>query len=399
MVDPQTRVGRGQRDGRRSLTVTNYTPARPKLLIVITLAEVGGAQTCVAQLLPALVREYDVTVATHGDGPLRSAIHESGARSVELAQLRRRIGLRDVAALVELVRLIRSLRPQIVHTHSSKAGILGRLAAAICRTPVVLFTAHGWAFKAEPGFKSRLYLHADRWVGRITSTVICVSETEKVHGLAARTCRADRTVVIRNGVDARGFRSEAPTNHHDPVLVTVGRLQAPKDFPTLIAALARLRDVSFRARIVGDGPDRQLVTAAIREAGLEDSVELLGGRDDVAALLADADCFVLSSRSEGLPLSVLEAMASGLPVVASDVGGVHELVDEATGTLVPPNDPDALAEALRHLLLDPALRRKLGSAGHARVLTDFTVERFQQAHLELYRAALVAARPGPTNAA
>ena len=131
------------------LPVTNYTPARPKLLIVITLAEIGGAQTCVAQLLPALVREYDVTVATHGDGPLRAAIHESGARSIDLAQMRRRIGPRDLAALLELVRLIRSLRPDIVHTHSSKAGILGRLAARVCGTPVVLFTAHGWAFKAR----------------------------------------------------------------------------------------------------------------------------------------------------------------------------------------------------------------------------------------------------------
>ena len=142
--------------------MTHLTPGRPKLLIVITLAEIGGAQTCVADLLPALTRDYDVTVAAHGDGPLRAAIREAGATSIELRQLRRRIGLRDLAALLELVRLIRTLRPAIVHTHSSKAGIVGRFAAAICRTRVVLFTAHGWAFKAEPGLKSRSYLWADR---------------------------------------------------------------------------------------------------------------------------------------------------------------------------------------------------------------------------------------------
>ena len=367
--------------------MTHYTPARPKLLIVITLAEIGGAQTCVAQLLPALLREYDVTVATHGDGPLRAAIHESGARSVELVQLRRQIGLRDVAALLELVRLIRSLRPVIVHTHSSKAGILGRLAAWICRTPVVLFTAHGWAFKAEPGLKSRVYLAADRWASRITSTVICVSETERRAGLAARTCRADRTVVIHNGVDAGVFRADARSGNPSLLLLTVGRLQAPKDYATLVAALARLRDLSVRTQIVGDGPDRPVVTAALRDAGLDESVELLGDRDEVASLLAAADCFVLASRSEGLPLSVLEAMAAGLPVVASDVGGVHELVaDGVTGSLVPPGDPAALADALRELLRDPARRLQLGAAGRARVLADFTVERFQEAHLELYRS-------------
>ncbi len=369
--------------------MTEHTPARPKLLIVITLAEIGGAQTCVAQLLPALVRDYDVTVAAHGDGPLRAAIRASGARSVELVQLRRRIGPRDVAALFELIRLVRSLRPALVHTHSSKAGVLGRLAAAICRVPVVLFTAHGWAFKAEQGVRSRLYLWGDRWASRFTSTVVCVSETERRAGLAARTCRPDRTVVIRNGVDAGAFQPAVRSHDGAPVLVTVGRLQAPKDYATLVAALARLSDLPLLTRIVGDGPDRASVAAAVQHAGLADSVELLGDRDDVAELLAGADCFVLSSLSEGLPLSVLEAMAGGLPVVATDVGGVHELVvDGVTGTLVPPSDPGALADALRRLLVDPALRARLGAAGRARVLSDFTVEGVQQAHLDLYRTLL-----------
>jgi glycosyltransferase involved in cell wall biosynthesis len=171
------------------------------------------------------------------------------------------------------------------------------------------------------------------------------------------------------------------------VLLTVGRLQAPKDYSTLIAALERLRELSVRTRIVGDGPDRATISAAIHDRGLAESVELLGDRDDVETLLASADCFVLSSLSEGLPLSVLEAMATGLPVVASDVGGVHELVvDGVTGALVPPSDPDALAAALQALLADRERGAQLGAAGRARVLADFTVDRFQQAHLDLYRS-------------
>ena len=170
----------------------------------------------------------------------------------------------------------------------------------------------------------------------LTTLTICVAERERSAGLAARTCRAGDTVVIPNAVDA----GAVPPARHDgspPRVITVGRLAAPKDPLTLVRALARLRGSPFTATIVGDGPDRAAVEAEIRAAGLDGVVELAGERDDVPGLLADADVFVLSSRSEGAPLSVLEAMAAGLPVVASAVGGVPEIVaDGETGLLVPP---------------------------------------------------------------
>jgi glycosyltransferase involved in cell wall biosynthesis len=170
--------------------------------------------------------------------------------------------------------------------------------------------------------------------------------------------------------------------------VPVGRLQAPKDPLTLIRALAELGRPG-EAVIAGDGPDRPAVEREVRRLGLESAVRLAGERDDVAELLAEADLFVLSTRSEGLPLSILEAMAAGLPVVASDVGGVPELVvDRETGFLVPPGDPHALAAAIERLLDDPDLRGRFGAAGRARVSTHFDLASAQRAHLDLYRALL-----------
>jgi glycosyltransferase involved in cell wall biosynthesis len=174
-----------------------------------------------------------------------------------------------------------------------------------------------------------------------------------------------------------------------PRLIAVGRLKAPKDFLTLVRALAALPDRAFEAQIVGDGPDREEVAAEIRRLGLEGRVQLAGERSDVPELLAGSDVFVLSSRSEGLPVSVLEAMAAELPVVASDVGGLAELVvDGETGVLVAPGDPTALADALGRLLDDRELRQRLGAAGRARAEDSFDLAAFRRAHVELYHRQL-----------
>ena len=365
---------------------------RPRVVLAITLAEVGGAQSYVAALLPALAERYDVVLAAYGEGPLRDAAIRAGVRFVPLRHVRRPIRpWRDLAGLVELSRLLRRERPQILHASSSKAGVVGRLAAALSRVPIRIFTVHGWAFAAYEGLPSRLYRLTDRLMAPLTTVTICVSERERAAGLEAGTCRADRTVVIRNAVDV----GAAPRSSHDratPRLIAVGRLKAPKDFLTLIRALAALPAGSFEAVIVGDGPDRDAVEAEIRRLGLDGSVRLAGERGDVPALLAGSDVFVLSSRSEGLPVSVLEAMAAELPIVASNVGGLAELVvDGESGILVPPGDPESLAGALRRLIEDPELRRGLGAAARARAEASFDLASFQRAHVELYDRQLALA--------
>ncbi|HET7854906.1 MAG TPA: glycosyltransferase, partial [Gaiellaceae bacterium] len=288
---------------------------RPRVLIVITLAEVGGAQTYVAQLLPALARRFDVAVAAGGSGPLRDAAQAAGVRFLALRNLHRRVNpIRDLLALAELISVMRRERPEILHANSSKAGVLGRLAAVVARVPIRIFTVHGWAFQAHSRPASWAYLWADRLAGRWTTVTICVAEHERSAGLSARTCRKGRTVVIRNAVDVAAA-PRAGLNGGTPRLVTVGRLKAPKDYATLTRGFAALPRGSFEALIVGDGPDRPQIAGELKRLGLAEVVRLLGERRDVPELLAGSDVFVLSSASEGLPLSVEEAMAAGLPVV------------------------------------------------------------------------------------
>jgi glycosyltransferase involved in cell wall biosynthesis len=362
---------------------------RPRILIVVTLAETGGAQTYVASLLPALVDQFQVVVAAHGPGPLLESARIAGARVVALEHVRRPLSpWRDLRGLLELVVLLRRERPDILHANSSKAGVLGRLAAALTGVPIRIFTVHGWAFSAHTGLATALYRRAERAMRPLTTITICVAESERASGLAARACDPARTVVIRNGVDV-GDPVAAHADRAAPLVLAVGRLQHPKDPFTLARALGLLRG-KFTAMLVGEGPDRPRLEAEIRRLGLEQAVVLAGDRSDVADVLAGADVFVLSSTSEGLPLSILEAMAAGLPVVASSVGGVPEAVEDGdTGLLVPPRDPARLAAALERLLADPALRRRLGSNGRERVREHFGLEAFQQRHVAVYRRELV----------
>lgn len=362
---------------------------RPRLLLLVTLAEVGGAQTYVMLLVPGLVEEFDVTVAAWGPGPLRAAVEAAGARYVPLEHVRRPVSLvQDTLGLIELVRLCRRERPDIVHANSSKAGVLGRVAAWIARVPVRIFTVHGWAFAQYHGAASTLYLLLDRAVRPLTSVFICVSERTRAAGIAAGTCTARSTRVIANAVDVRAV-PPAPLAGEPPRVVSVGRLKEPKDFVGLVEALARVR-TPFRAAIVGDGPDRSAVEAAVRRCSLGDRIELLGERADVAVQLGRSDVFVLPSRSEGMPMSVLEAMAAGLPVVASAVGGVPELIGDA-GVLAPAGDVEALAAALDRVVGDRELRRALGAAARRRVTERFDVSAFHAAHLAVYRDALARA--------
>ena len=366
---------------------------KPRLLMLITLSELGGAQTAVALLLPGLVGEFEVTLAAQGSGPLRDAAEAAGARYVELRHVRRPIDpWHDALALVELLRLCRRVRPDIVHVHSSKMGVLGRLAAWLARVPVRILTVHGWSFAAYSGLTRSLFLWIERLMRPVTTTVVCVAEATREEGLASRTCDPQRTVVVHNAVDVRSF---APSRRRGaiPEVVGVGRFAYPKDFTTLLEAV-RLVEAPCHVRLAGDGPALPAVATEITRQGLSQRVELLGARDDIPELLARSDVFVLSSRSEGFPVSVLEAMAAGLPVVATDVGGVAEAVEDgATGFLVPAADSEALARALERLLVDGELRRRLGAAGRTRALSLFDVPRYRTSYGELYWRALRRSSP------
>ena len=378
-------------------------PTKPRVLIVITLAEAGGAQSSVSLLLPALADQFDVTLAAHGDGPLREAARAAGVPFVALEHVRRSINpWRDLLGLIELVRLCLQLQPDILHAHSSKAGALGRPAAALAGVPIRIFTVHGWSFAAYRGLAGRAFLWTERLLRRLTTSVVCVAGSVWDLGVAERACLPERTVVIHNAVDVSSFGDRADPDSV-PRILSVGRFAFPKDFATLVDALAATTP-DYRAAFVGEGPLLSEAARRLEGLGLTERVELLGLRADVPDVLATADIFVLASRSEGLPISILEAMAAGLPVVASDVGGVGEaVVHGETGLLVSPGEPEALASALELLLRDSALRRRMGAAGRRRAQARFDAPVFGRAHVELYRRELarrgVTPAPAPLSAA
>jgi glycosyltransferase involved in cell wall biosynthesis len=300
---------------------------------------------------------------------------------------------RDILAIPPVLQAIMHFRPDLIHAHSTKAGLAARLAAALTRRPVI-FTAHGWGFaEARAWWLPPTLLRLERLAARATARIICVSGFDYELALRYRVGRPEQLTIIRNGIAPEPYlaareRARGDERREDePVLITVGRLAPPKDPFTLLEAFQRLS--RGRLLVVGDGPLRPQVEAFLRSSPVGDRVRLLGEREDVPDLLAAADLFLLSSHKEGLPRAIIEAMMVGLPVVATRVGGVPELVEHRrTGLLVSPGDPQALAQALQTLIEDPALARQMGIAGQQKALREFTLDQMCARTYRVYQEVL-----------
>ncbi len=368
-----------------------------KILMVITRGDsIGGAQIHVRDLCRGLVDGgHSVSVVTGAGGALTEALAGLGVPTQVCPSLLREIHpVRDLRSVMLLRRIIRDDAPDLVCGHSTKAGIVARIAARLAGTPCV-FTAHGWAFAdgvSEP--KRTLYRVLERLVSPLASRVICVSEHDRRIGISAGM-RASRLVTIHNGMtDTTELAARAQDAGRPMRAIMVARFAAQKDHRTVIEALRGVEGAELD--LVGDGPDLESARSFAREAGVADRVRFLGARDDVAALLARSDVFVLSSHWEGFPLSTLEAMRAGLPVIVSDVGGAAEaVVDGVTGFVVPPRDPGALRDRLRELVAAPERRMEMGRSGRNRFIAGYTFSRMFDRTLEVYDAAIAAGRhPG-----
>lgn len=292
-------------------------------------------------------------------------------------------------------------RTDILHATGARAALFARLAAASLgrRRPRVVYAIQGLTLPFQPPHRRLAMLAVERCLAPVTDAVIAVSEAERSAFLAYRTVPAERVWVIRNGVDPRPFveaegkgadvRREFGIADDTVVITMICRLYEPRDFNTLLGAFVRLQTMGIGRvllLIVGEGPDRPRVEKCREELGLTSSVILAGQRRDVPALLAATDIFTLTTWGwEGLPFTVLEAMAAARPVVATGAGGTPEaVVDGETGLLVPPLDPEALAGALAALVMDPERRRRMGTAGRARVAALFSRDQMIERTTELY---------------
>ena len=280
---------------------------------------------------------------------------------------------------------MKSFKPDLVHLHSSKAGLVGRVAARRAGVPAV-FTAHGWGFTDGVPRRRRNVVLASEWLAaRWTQKIIAVSEADRRLALRYRVARPEELVTIHNGIDdtpQRAFPAGEP-----PTVIMVARFVPQKDPQLLLEALSGITS-PYHLLLVGDGPGRPQIEAQARALGL-DNIEFLGTRDDVPDLLARSHVFVLPTKWEGFPISILEAMRAGLPVVASDVGGVREAVGEGeTGFLVPRGDAAGLRARLELLLENPDLRVRLGAEGRRRYEVRFGLGRMLEKTRAVYDDAL-----------
>jgi glycosyltransferase involved in cell wall biosynthesis len=366
----------------------------------ITMLELGGAQRntlyTVAHLDPA---EFAAALAW-GPGERLDPEAEllAGVRRFPVPELVRPVRpLLDARAVARLRGAMRAFRPDLVHTHSSKAGVVGRAAAALERVPVVVHSVHGFGFTPlQPVVVRALFFAAELAMARWTDHFVTVSEADRRRGLELGLFAPEAVSLIRSGIALDRFRAATGGDAarrrlglgaDAPVVTQVGNFKpqkAPLDFVRVAAAVARAVP-SARFVMPGEGPLRARAEALARELGLGDRVRFCGWWDDVPALLAATTVSVLTSRHEGLPRAVVESLAAGVPVVATAVDGTVEVVrDGVNGLLAPAGDVAGLAAAVVALLRDPQRRARMAAAA-GRGLEEFDVDRMVREQEVLYR--------------
>lgn len=359
-----------------------------KIAHVITRSDaIGGAQVHVLNLAVALRKlGHDVVLMAGKHGPLARKAENRGLEYRGLQYLVRPIRPHlEPLAIVELLNVLRAVSPDLVALHSSKAGWIGRVSAKLAGIPSV-FTVHGWSFtEGVPGPQRKLYRLVERVATPLADRIITVSEYDYQRALSLRVADHDKMVVIHNGVpDVPSSLYSRPEK--EPVrIVMVARFDIPKDHALLLRALAPLHDRPWELVLIGDGPRRPAIERMARGLQISDRVSFIGECDAVAEQLGRAQVCVLTSNWEGLPLTIIEAMRAGLPVIASDVGGVREAVrDGVSGFLVPRAADALLTNRISTLLDSAALRKQMGLAGRKLYEERFTLKRMVKETLAVY---------------
>ena len=372
----------------------------PCVVDVINLA--SSANTLLRERVLAMRRRGVDNRIVCMDGPEVPMLRAAGIPVHTVPLLRGGHPFRLALSLVDMARYLRRHRVDLVHTHCSVPGAVGRVAAWLAGVPVIVHTVHGFHFHARMHPARRWPCIAVEWLcGRVTDMLLTQNRTDLDEAERLGIGPRVRRVCIGNGIALGPFADvrRRPRADGPPTLVCVARLEPVKHHAMLLDALGALkgRGVAFRARLAGEGPLRPSLQATCRRLGLERDVEFLGYRTDIPALLAEGDVAVLTSIKEGVPRAVLEGMAAGLPVVATRVPGTREVVgDGETGVLVELDDRDALARALERLIADPALRTEMGARGRALAFERYDERSVIDRLHAIYRARLLArAQPVP----
>lgn len=381
---------------------------RIRVMRIIARLNIGGpalhATLLTEQLDPRRYQSILVTgVEEAGEGNYLALHHRRSPEVVVLPALGREIDVRrDVTTLLQLTRLIRRVRPHIVHTHTAKAGAVGRVAAWLAGVPVIVHTYHGHVLDGYfTPRKTRAFVAIERWLARRADCLLAVSDTVRRELLDRGIGTSGRLRVVPLGLDLDRFvaadagrghlRRELGVKPDTPLTGIVARLVPIKAHETFLAMAALLAGrTEGHFVVVGDGERRAELERLAQDAGLNGRMHFLGWRADLERIYADLDVVVLTSRNEGSPVALIEALAAGRPVVATRVGGVPDVVhDGVSGVLVGAADVEGLASAVEQLMRDPARGQRLGEAGREHVRQVYGAKRLLRDIDDLYQELLL----------
>lgn len=403
-----------ERDGAVSATVNGAQDGekRCKILRIIARLNIGGPALHVIILNSELSAErYVSTLVTGKESPAEGNMidyaAQRGVEPVVIDALGREIDLRvDLRALVSLIRLINENRPDIVHTHTAKAGFLGRIAAKLTGVPIIIHTFHGHVFHSYFGYlKTKFFLWLERLLAKFTDVIITVGDQQRWEIIQYGVAEPDKVVSVPLGLNLKPFvatstdpgqlRRELSLAQDILLVGIVARLVPIKNHVCFLKAAKLILEQfdGVRFLIIGDGELRTGLEAMARELGIESRVIFMGFQHNLRKIYAGLDVVTLSSFNEGLPVALIEAMAAGKPVVSTNVGGVGDLIlDGENGLLVPSNDPQGLADAMLYLLRKPERRKMMGRAGRRKAYPQFDKKRLLDDVDSLYQKLLEAPR-------
>jgi glycosyltransferase involved in cell wall biosynthesis len=375
-----------------------------RVLHIVGESRYGGAAKIILGLGHVAQSEgWQVDILTT-DPVFQHAVTQHGLGLVNLDVIRREIRpLWDLGGLVRLYRFLRREAYDIVHTHTSKGGFVGRLAATLAGVPLIVHTVHGFAFhEASPARTQRFYSTLERIASRWCDRIVTVSEFHRKWAIELGMCSPGRITAIPNGLAEPGrnkdliaseLRRQLGARRDDLLVLSISRLAAEKGLEYLIEAAKTLPPMGRRVQIViaGDGPAQEQLERLAGNLGVTDRVRFIGFREDVADLLAACDLVVLPSLREGLSISLLEAMAAGKPIIATNIGSQREVASHAEmARFVPPADATSLTEAIVQLADDQALMARLGNNARAVYENFYTEDRMLQSYRRLYLDLLAA---------
>ncbi len=370
-----------------------------RVLEMIDDAAIGGGQMHVYLLAKYLdTSRFDITVATEPEGFLVDKVKEIGV-SVLPVQISNTL---QISSLFTTRRLLRGQQFDIIHTHGGTAGFWGRLCAVINGLPAIrIHTYHGFHYLHQANTTSKLFCLIDRYFLPATTQVICVCQSDLEQGIGARVVSKEKGIVIYNGIETEKYgknvtRNDLRKSFHvgedDTVFISVGRLHVQKGHKDLIRSFKQVADQYTQSRllIVGDGELRAELEGLVRSLKLQEKIFFLGNRKDIPELLQAADIFVLSSLWEGQPIVLLEAMASGLPIIATSVNGIPEIITNGRdGLLVDAGSVDGMATAMKRMIADVELRTQCSLNVRARIDKEFSAQHMAQRVGDLYARCVV----------